>query len=120
MKLSQVAVIGYGVLYFVLACLMEANNRNQSYPIVYVGFSMIAQTLVVGGSKRAPTLPKSGAGFSRFSFSRSRSASCSMQQFLPTRTAARMLNLVVSLWITAPAYYFNFRLARYAQAKERR
>jgi hypothetical protein len=49
MKLWQVAVFAYAVIYFVLAGTMEAENLSQSYPVAYVAFSMIAQTLVVGG-----------------------------------------------------------------------
>src|ERR1700674_5602129 len=48
-KLWQVGVIAYGLLYFILACAMEAENINQGYPLAYVVLSMIAQTLLVGG-----------------------------------------------------------------------
>ena len=47
MKLSQVAVLAYAVIYFVLAGAMEAENLCQSYPVAYIAVSMIAQTLVV-------------------------------------------------------------------------
>ena len=126
MKLSQVAVIGYGVLYFVLACLMEANNWNQSYPIVYVGFSMIAQTLVVGGIVLFGL--EAGSDFAkiwRWLFPLlvlEVAVGIVFDATIPPDPHDRewMLNLVFSLWITAPAYYFNFRLARYARAKEGR
>jgi hypothetical protein len=36
MKLWQVAVLAYAVLYFVLAGVMEAANLDQSYPVAYV------------------------------------------------------------------------------------
>ena len=49
MKLWQIAVLIYAVIYFMLAGIMEADNLRQSYPVTYVAFSMIAQTLVVGG-----------------------------------------------------------------------
>jgi hypothetical protein len=49
MKLWQVALFAYAVFYFVLAGIMEAENLSQSDPIAYIAFSMIAQTLVVGG-----------------------------------------------------------------------
>ena len=49
MKLWQIAVLIYAVIYFMLAGIMEADNLRQSYPVSYVAFSMIAQTLVVGG-----------------------------------------------------------------------
>ena len=124
MKLSQVAVIGYGVLYFVLACLMEANNWNQSYPIVYVGFSMIAQTLVVGGIVLFGL--EAGSDFARIwrwlfpLLVLEIVVGIVFDATIPPDPHGRewMLNLVFSLWITAPAYYFHFRLARYARAKE--
>src|SRR3982074_2212898 len=49
MKLSQIVILAYGVLYFVLAAAMEAENINHSYPLVYVGFSMASQILIVSG-----------------------------------------------------------------------
>src|SRR5882724_9572216 len=49
MKLSQIAILAYGTLYFVLASAMEAENINQGYPLVYVGFSMLSQILIVSG-----------------------------------------------------------------------
>ena len=46
---STIATLTYGAIYFLLASLMEAEYVKQSYPILYVGFSMIAQLLVVAG-----------------------------------------------------------------------
>lgn len=118
-KLWQVGVFAYGVLYFILACAMEAENISQSYPVAYVVPSMIAQTLVVGGIFLFgieasldfakvwrwlfpllvlecaigivfdATIPPDAAG------------------------AAWFTNLLFGLWLAVPAYYFNFRVARY-------
>jgi len=41
--ISTIAILAYGAIYFLLTSLMEAEYVNQSYPILYVGFSMIAQ-----------------------------------------------------------------------------
>ena len=46
---STIATLAYGAIYFLLTSLMEAEYVSQSYPILYVGFSMIAQLLVVAG-----------------------------------------------------------------------
>ena len=87
---SAIAILAYGVIYFLLASLMEAEYINQSYPTLYVGFSMIAQLLVVAGvvlfaldDQRAT--PSFGAGFFRFSFSTLPSVSTSIQQFRRAR-----------------------------------
>src|SRR5262245_2952702 len=46
---SAIAALTYAAIYFVLASLMEAEYVNQSYPPIYVGFSMIAQLLTIAG-----------------------------------------------------------------------
>ena len=65
--LRQLAVIAYGVIYFLLASSMEAENVQQGYPLAYVLPSMLAQTFVVCGifllrSTRAASLPEFGNG----------------------------------------------------------
>jgi hypothetical protein len=49
MKPSQIAILGYAVLYFLLASDMEAGNISQRYPVIYIGLSMLDQILVVAG-----------------------------------------------------------------------
>src|SRR6478672_13782139 len=49
MKLSQVATLAYAALYFLLVSSMEAENVSQSYPLAYIGCSMLSQILVVAG-----------------------------------------------------------------------
>src|ERR1700730_19418696 len=49
MNLWQIGVFLYGLVYFILASAMEAENAAQSYPLIYVALSMVAQTLVVCG-----------------------------------------------------------------------
>ena len=46
---SAIAILAYSAIYFLLAALMEAEYANQSYPTIYIGFSMVAQLLVVAG-----------------------------------------------------------------------
>ena len=48
-KLWQVGVITYGIVYFGLASAMEAENLRHSYPFAYVMVSMIAQTFLICG-----------------------------------------------------------------------
>lgn len=122
-KLWQIGVFAYGVLYFILACAMEAENINQSYPIAYVVPSMIAQTLVVGGIflfgiEASPDFAKVwrwlfpllvlelavGVVFD---------ATIPADYNLSTHGAAWTSNVLFALWLAVPAYYFNFRIARY-------
>jgi hypothetical protein len=49
MKPSEIAILCYAVLYFVLASDMEAGNISQRYPVIYVGLSMLDQILIVAG-----------------------------------------------------------------------
>jgi hypothetical protein len=37
---STIAILAYGAIYFLLASLMEAEYVKQSYPTLYVGFSL--------------------------------------------------------------------------------
>ena len=123
MKLWQIGVLAYAILYFVLACAMEAENFNQSYPVIYVGLSMIAQTLVVGGVvlfglEAGPDFAKAwrwlfpllvaelvvGIVFD---------ATIPPAFNLRTHGAEWIVNMLFGLWLVAPAYYFNFRVARY-------
>jgi hypothetical protein len=117
MKLWQAAVLAYAVLYFVLAGVMEAANLDQSYPIAYVVFSMIAQTLVVGGVVLFGL--EKGSEFAKV-----------WQWLFPLLVLELAVGIVFDatyqsdpdglwmseffgLWLAAPAYYFNFRIARY-------
>jgi len=123
MKLSQVGVILYGALYFFLACTMESENLGHSYPIVYVVLSMVAQTLVVCGIflfalEASPDF----ARIWRWLFPLlilEAAVGIVFDATIPPEFNYRthrmdwVLNLVFSLWISTPAYYFNYRLARY-------
>ena len=119
MKLWSVGVLAYGVLYFILVCVMEAENFNQSYPLSYVVLSMIAQTVVVGGIflfglEAGPDFAK----LWRWLFPLlvlEVGVGIAFDATIPPQPhdAEWALNLVFSLWLTAPAYYFNYRIARY-------
>ena len=123
MKLWQFGVFAYGIFYFVLACAMEAENLNHSYPIMYVLFSMIAQTLVVCGVflfglEASPDFARMwrwifpllvleviiGIVFD---------ATIPADINLHSHAAEWLANALFGLWLASPAYYFNFKLARY-------
>ena len=121
-KLWQVAVFAYGILYFLLACAMEAENFQQSYPMVYVLLSMLAQTLVVCGVFLFAL--DAGAEFARvwrWLFPLLVIEVLVGVGFDATAPAEQnaslgfewLENALFGLWFMAPAYYFNFRVARY-------
>src|SRR5262245_2904463 len=115
--LRQLAVIVYGVLYFLLASSMEAENVQQGYPLAYVLPSMLAQTFVV-------------CGIFLFALNTSNEFARIWQWLFPLLIAELAAGMVVdvthaadalgiipdelfSVWFVAPAYYFNFKVARY-------
>jgi Na+-transporting NADH:ubiquinone oxidoreductase subunit NqrB len=123
MKPWQFAVFGYGLLYFLLACAMEAENIQQSYPIIYVVLSMIAQTLVVGGIFVFGL--EAGPEFSRVwrwlfplliveaAVGVVFDATIPVDFNLRSNGTEWIASVLFGLWIASPAYYFNFRIARY-------
>jgi hypothetical protein len=119
MKLWQVGVLGYGLLYFLLACAMETENLRQSYPMVYVAFSMIAQTLVVAGVFLFGVEAASDfAKVWRWLFPLlvlELIVGIVFDATIPAeaQTAGWIPNELLGLWLAAPAYYFNFKVARY-------
>ena len=95
----------------------------ESYPAVYVGLSMVAQTLVVVGLVLFGL--NAGASFARF-----------WRWVFPLMILEVLVglwfdatippealqsewgfNVALSLWLVAPAYYFNFRIAQYRRAE---
>jgi hypothetical protein len=125
MKLSQIAILGYAALYFLLASAMEAENFNQSYPIVYVGLSMVAQILVVAGIVLFAL--EAGRDFARFwrwlfpLMIVELAVGFWFDATIPPEALEPewSFNVALSLWLMAPAYYFNFRVARYWQAEQK-
>jgi len=119
MKPWQVAVLAYGVLYFVLACAMEVESISQGYPISYVVCSMIAETLIVCGIflfglEASPDYSR----IWRWLFPiliLEQAASVVFDAVIPADALGTdwMANELFGLWLAAPAYYFNFRIARY-------
>jgi hypothetical protein len=123
MKFWQIGVFAYGLLYVILAYLMEAENLSQGYSIIYVAFSMLAQTLVVCGIflfglDASPDFAKVwrwlfpllvcevvvGIAFD---------ATVPTDFNFRTHGVEWILNVLFSLWLATPAYYFNYRIARY-------
>ena len=118
MKLWQVGVFAYGLLYFILACAMEAENLHQSYPLVYVAFSMIAQTLVVAGIYLFAVETTDFTRVWRWLFPLlilELAVGIVFDATIPAESqgSAWVPNELLGLWLAAPAYYFNFRIARY-------
>jgi len=122
-KVWQVGVFTYGVLYFILAGAMEAENLHQSYPVIYVLLSMIAQTLVVGGVIIFGL--EASLDFSRMwrwlfpllilelAAGVVFDATVPSVSNLSTDRVEWVGNELFGLWLALPAYYFNFRIARY-------
>lgn len=119
MKLSQLAILAYAALYFILACAMETENIRQGYPAIYIGFSMLTQTLVAAGIVLFGV--RAEAGFARgwrwlFPLMLLElGVGLWFDATIPPDALGQAwtLNLALSLWLIAPAYYFNFRVARH-------
>jgi len=118
-KLWQIGVFAYGMFYFILACAMEGENVSQSYPVTYVALSAVAQILVVCGIflfalEASPDFAKVW----RWLFPLlvlEVAAGVVFDATIPTTSdgTAWIPNELFGLWLAAPAYYFNFRIARY-------
>src|SRR5262245_54206591 len=114
---TTIAFFAYGAIYFLLASLMEAEYVNQSYPTLYVGFSMIAQLLVVAGIVLFAL--DAAAGYARLwrwlfpllvlDFV----VGLYFDSTIPAdpRGNEWLASLAMGLWFMAPAYYFNFKIA---------
>ena len=119
MKIWQIAVLVYGVLYFILACAMQVENVSQGYPIAYVGFSMLAQTLLVCGVFLFAL--DAGADFTRLwrwlfpLLALELAAGIALDATIPPDPQGTewLWNEALGLWIAAPAYFLNYRIARY-------
>jgi hypothetical protein len=117
MKLWQIAVFAYALIYFLLVGAMEAENLSQSYPIAYIAFSMMAQTLVVGGIVLFGL--EKGPEFSRvwrwlFPFLvLELVVGIVFDVTYQSDSEGLLMNELAGLWLAAPAYYFNFRIAGY-------
>jgi hypothetical protein len=100
-----------------LAGAMEAGNLSQSYPVVYVAFSMIAQTLVVGGVVLFGL--EKGSEFAsvwRWLFPLlvlELAVGIVFDAIYQSDLDGLLMNELTGLWLAAPAYYFNFKIARY-------
>jgi hypothetical protein len=118
-KLWQIGVFAYGMFYFILACAMEAENVSQSYPVTYIALSAVAQILVVCGVflfalEASPDFAKVW----RWLFPLlvlEVAAGVVFDATIPITSdgTAWIPNELFGLWLAAPAYYFNFRIARY-------
>jgi hypothetical protein len=117
--LRQLAVIIYGVVYFLLVSSMEAENVQQGYPLAYILPSMLAQTFVV-------------CGIFLFALNANNEFARIWQWLFPLLIVELAAGMVVdmtlaadalgmvpdelfSIWFVAPAYYFNFKVAHYTR-----
>jgi hypothetical protein len=123
MTFWQVGVFSYGVLYGLLAVAMEAENVRQGYPILYMAVSIVAQTVVI-------------CGIFLFGFGARQDVARWWQWLFPylilelvwgivldasvpaefnlfTHGAEWIEGIGLGLCLAAPAYYFNYRVARY-------
>ena len=117
--LRQLAVIAYGIVYFLLASSMEADNLQLGYSLAYVLPSMLAQTFVV-------------CGIFLFALNASSEFARIWQWLFPLLVVEFAAGMVVdvthapdalaiipdelfSMWFVTPAYYFNFKVARYTR-----
>ena len=112
---STIAILAYSAIYFLLA----TTPANQSYPTIYIGFSMVAQLLVVAGIVLFAL--DAGGSFVRlwrwlfpflvFDFG----LGLYYDSTIPVEPQGRewLWSLALSFWFVAPAYYFNFKIARY-------
>jgi hypothetical protein len=124
--LSTIAILAYSAIYFLLATLMEAEYANQSYPAIYIGFSMVAQLLVVAGVVLFAL--DAGDNFVRlwrwlfpflvFDFG----LGLYYDSTIPVEPQGKewLWSLALSVWFVAPAYYFNFKIARYGLTRQAR
>ena len=119
MKIWQVGVCAYGALYFVLASAMEVDNLNQSYPIVYVACSMIAEILLVSGVllfglEASPDYARIWRPLFPLILIQQAAGIVFDATIPPAALGAEWISAqLFGLWLTAPAYYFNFKVARY-------
>jgi hypothetical protein len=124
MRPSQIAILGYAVLYFVLASDVEAGNISQRYPVIYIGLSMLDQILVVAGVVLFGLKAEADfAKFWRFLFPLmilELTVGFWFDAIIPLGAFEPQwwLNVAQSLWLLAPAYYFNFRVARYRHVEQ--
>ena len=87
---STIAILAYGAIYFLLASLMEAEYVKQSY---YAKLWRWIFPLLVFDF------------FLRLYFDSTIPAGPTGDEWLQS--------LAIGLWFMAPAYYFNFKIARY-------
>jgi len=118
-NLTRAAIVIYAVIYFVLATAMEAQNIEQGYPFLYVGPSMVAQLLLTAGIFMFAL--DAGAGYLslwRWLFPLllvELGVGLYFDATIPAEPhdAQWLSNLAFGLWFAVPAYYCNFRIARY-------
>jgi hypothetical protein len=117
MQLWQLPVLAYAAVYFVLAGLMEVANLNQSYPLPYIAVSMIAQMLMVCGVLIfALERTAAYAKLWRWLFPilvLELAVGIVLDVFYQTDAASLWMDELFGLWLAAPAYYFNLRVAGY-------
>jgi hypothetical protein len=126
MKPWQIGVVLYGILYMLLAYAMEVDNLRHDYSIAYIAASILAQCIVVCGIflfalDAGPDFAKVWRWLFPWLLCEVAvgivlDATIPPDFNLYTHGAEWIVNLLFSLWLATPAYYFNYRIARYRDA----
>ena len=117
----KVLTLVYGCLYCVLVYMMLRESLAVGYPAAYVAWAMGMQVMVVAGVF-AHALDRGGsiAHIWRWLFALmivDLVVGISVDAVVPTHFniakdgMAWIANLLLNLWLLAPAYYLNFRIA---------
>jgi hypothetical protein len=119
MKGWQLVVCAYGALYFLLASMMEVENLNQGYPLTFVVCSMVAEILIVCGIyvfglEASPDYARVWRWLFPILMVEQVAGVVFDATIPPDALSPEWItNILFGLWLAAPAYYFNFRVARY-------
>ena len=116
-------LLAYAALYAVFAYSLHADNVQFGYPVVFIVYSALAQSLIAAGiAIHALEKGHSVARIWRWLFPLLLPEPCigiALDAAIPqdfsfeTHGWEWVVNLLLNLWFMAPAYYFNFRVASY-------
>ena len=123
MNLWRLLILGYAGLYTVLALAIHADNVKAGYPAPFILCSAMAQAcvtigVIVFGFGREAVVAKLWKRLFPFLILElcigiTLDATVPRDYNPGTHGLAWMANLLFNLWLATPAYYFNFKIARY-------
>lgn len=121
MKPWNLAVLAYAGFYAIIAYAIHADNIRIGYPTPFILYSAGAQCLITLGIVFVALERESGvAKIWKWLFPLLVIDLCvgvAMDAMVPTDFSlsthgfAWVANLLLNLWLVAPAYYFNFKIA---------